>query len=184
MDNVTAQVVVAVIGAIPVLLAPLITSLLQRQGFFQKAKEVEMIEKRVQIIEKLLALEEHLPDERKNMLKVELADIAQDLVAERVSVSVAGGAAVERLSFLGRAFLVYEQPTLRASIYRGFFWFFLSVGLLAGLSTALLGIESGEMDWPVVVIGASLYIVIGLFFRAAALRQRKRVKASAAGRDG
>lgn len=184
MDNVTTQVVVAIIGATPVLLAPLVTSLLQRQGYAQKAKEVEMIEKRVQIIERLLALDEHLSDERKNLLKVELADIAQDLVAERSRVSVAGSMAVERLSFLSRTLLVYEQPTLRASVYRGFFWFFLSVGLLVALVAPFADMQSEntDMNWPFAVFGALFYVVIGLLFRSAALRQHKRVKAGAAER--
>lgn len=172
------EVLVAVIGAIPALLAPLISSSLQRQGFARKAKEVEVVEKRVQIIERLLTLEKHLSDERRKLLQIELADIAQDLVAERVRERASGGTVVERLPMLRRALLVYEQPTMKASVYRGFFWLFLSLGLLGGLFSSFL--KYGDADWPFAIIGGLFYIAIGLSFRAAALRQHKRAQASAA----
>jgi hypothetical protein len=180
MDNIPTQVVVAIIGATPALLAPLVTSLLQRRGSAREARELETIEKRVLIIERLLALEKHLPDGRKKLLQDELADIAQDLVTKRTRDFAVADTVVERLSFLKRVFLVYQQPTLSASVYRGFFWFFFSFGILGSLSTFLVGVQSDDPDWPFAIIGALLYIVIGLLFRAAALRQRKRVPENAA----
>ena len=91
------EVVASAIGAIPALLAPVISSFLQRRGFAQKAKEMDVVEKRVEIIERLLMLENNLSYERKRLLQVELADIAQDLVAERVRERAAGATVVARL---------------------------------------------------------------------------------------
>lgn len=174
------EVLVAIIGAIPVLLAPLIGSSLQRRDLAERAQEVEVLGKRVQLIERLLALDKHLSDERRKLLQVELADIAQDVVAERRKERAAGGTVVERLSFVHRSLLLYELPTTRASVYRGFFWFFLSIGVVGGFSGALLPSKSGDSDWPFALIGGLLYIAIGLAFRGAAVRQHKRAQANAA----
>ena len=170
------EVLVAVIGAISALLAPRISFLLQRQGLSQKAKEVEVLDKRAQIIERLLALERHLSEARTKQLQAELAEIAQDVIAERARELAAGATVVERLSFLRRALLVYEQPTMRASVYRGFYWFFLSVALVGGLSVSLLP----SVERLSAVIGGLFYVVIGLLFRSAARRQQKRTQARAA----
>jgi hypothetical protein len=48
--DIPEEVVAAVIGAIPALLAPLIGSFRQRCGFAQKAKEVEVAEKRARLL--------------------------------------------------------------------------------------------------------------------------------------
>lgn len=174
------EVAVAIIGAIPALAAPLFGSLLQRRGSAQKTKDVELLEKRIQIIERLLSLDKHLSEERKKMLQAELADITQDLVADRVRERVAGGASVEHLSFQRRFFLNYEQPTTRASIYRGFFWFFFSICVLFAISMLSVAITEGLEEWPIFATGIVVYAMITLFFRSAAVRQLKRAQASAA----
>jgi hypothetical protein len=125
------EVYVALIGAIPAL-ATLFSSFLQQRGSAHRAKEVEMLDRRVQVIERLLTLEKHLSDERKKLLQTELADIAQDLVADRLRERAAGGTAVERLPMLRRFLLVYEQPTKRASTYRGFFGSFSRLAFFWG----------------------------------------------------
>ena len=176
------EVVVALIGAIPALAAPLLSSLLQRRGAAQRTRDVELLEKRVQIIERLLALDTHLSDERKKMLHAELADIAQDLVADRVRERVAGGTAIERLSILRRFFLIYEQPTTRASIYRGFFWVFFSFCVLGPLSILSLRKTEGVKVWALAATGVVFYAMIGLFFRSAGVRQQKRAQTTAAGK--
>jgi len=178
--DIPKEVVVALIGAIPALLAPLVNSLLQRRGFAQSAKELEAVEKRIQITERLLTLEKYLSEDKRKLLRAELAAVAQDLVAERVREHAAGGTEVEGLPFLRRALLIYAQPTMRASVYRGFFWFFLFFGILGGVSASFVSLQSGDTEWPFAVIGGLFYVVIGLFFRSAALRQQKRAQASAA----
>lgn len=179
--DIPKEVLVAIIGAIPALAAPLLSSLLQHRGFAQRTKELELLEKRVQVIERLLVLEKHLSDERKKMLQTELADIAQDLVADRVRERAAGGTVVERLPMLRRFLLVYEQPTSRASAYRNFFWFFLSISVLGFFSVLFVGKTIESANWPIAAIGMLFYVMIGLFFRSAALRQQKRAQATAAG---
>ena len=183
--DIPKEVVVAMIAAIPGLAAPLFSSLLQKRGLAQRTKEVEMLEKRVQVIERLLMLEKHLSDERKKMLQIELADIVQDMVADRVRERAAGGTVVERLPMLHRVFLVYQQPTTRASVYRGFFWVLISIGIFTPFSAIAVAFseEVTANDLPyllIVYIGGSLfYVMLGLVFRSAALRQQKQAQAAA-----
>ncbi len=177
--DIPREVLVALIGAVPAMLAPLISSFMQRRGFAQKAREVEVAEKRVQIIERLLSLEEHLSEKSKKLLQTELADIAKDFVEERIRERSAVETVVESLPIRRRWLLAYEQPTLRASVYRGFFWFFLAIGCLGGISGIIVNLQYGDKDWPFVMIGGLFYIAIGLAFRTAALRQQKRAQGSA-----
>lgn len=174
------EVVVALIGAIPALAAPLFSSLLQRRGAAQKSRDVELLEKRVNVIERLLALDKYLPDDHKAILRSELADITQDLVAERVRERAAGGTIVERLSVLRRFFLIYEQPTTRATIYRGFFWFFLFIAVGIPLSIIPAMKLEGAETWPITFFGTAFYGMVALFFRSAAIRQQKRAQTAAA----
>jgi len=182
------DVVPAIIGAIPALLAPFASSWMQRQGFTYKAKELDVIEKRVQLIERLLALEGQLSAERRSALQQELAEIARDLVAERSRERAAGATAVDQFSAWRRVLLVYEQPTMKASVYRGFFWFFLGLGVLVVLSSWMIGVESGSghpeggvgTSAVIAFSGLLLYGGIGAIFRSAALRQHRRAQASAA----
>lgn len=177
--DIPKEVVVAVIGAIPALLAPLVSSFLQRRGFAQKAKEVEVVDKQVQIIERLLSLEKHLSEEEKKLLQIQLADITQDIVQERKREQTVGETVVESLPIHHRWLLVYEQPTMRASVYRGFYWFFLAIVVLGGISASIASLQHGDTDWPFAIIGGLFYVTIALAFRAAALRQQKLAKASA-----
>jgi len=182
------EVVAAIIATIPAVLAPLASFWLQRQGFTYKAKELDVIEKRVQLIERLLALEGQLSAERRSALQQELADIARDLVAERSRERTAGATAVEQFSAWRRLLLAYEQPTMKASVYRGFFWFFLGLSVLVVFSSWTIGIESGDeqpgdgvwMSAGIALSGLVLYGGIGAIFRSAALRQHKQARASAA----
>lgn len=183
--EISKEVAVAIIGVIPALAAPLFSSLLQRRGAAQKTRDVELLDKRVQIIERLLILDKHLSDERKKMLQAELANIAQDLVADRVRERIAGGVSVEHLSILRRFFLIYEQPTTRASIYRGFFWFFFIVSVFPSFPILFFTFSEQGIEGIVTALFpiASMFIfygMIALFFRSAAVRQQKRAQTAAA----
>lgn len=175
--DIPKEILVAVIGAVSALLAPLLSSFLQRSGNAQKAKELEVVEKQVQIIERLLTLEKYLSDERRKLLQTELADLAREVVAERVRERSPSATVVDRLPMWRRWFLAYEQPTMRASVYRGFFWFFLVIGVLGGTLGTMGSLQTGGADWPFAVIGGLFYLAIGLAFYFAALRQQKQAEA-------
>ena len=177
--DISPQIVGAAIAAIPPLLSPWFSSSFQQRGLTQKAKEAEVIEKRIQVIEQLLALGQHLSEEKKNILQAELANIVQDIVAERQREHAAVGTDVRILPWWNRYLLLYDQPTLRASVYRGIYWFFLFIGIFGAFSISVLSYESEDPDLPFAIIGALVYVVIGLFFRAAAVRQQKRAQALA-----
>jgi hypothetical protein len=182
-------------SAIAAVLAPLIIFLLERRGLARKAKEIEVVEKRVQIIDRLLTLEKHLPDETKNQLPIELANIAQKLVAqnrvaEQVRERIAHETSVQRRPIWRRFLLVYPLPTIRAHIYRGVFWFllllsvlFLSYGLLQTRHLPgrfmLLCTPGGFTMLVLPSLVVLLFnVVIGLQFRGAALRELKRFQAT------
>jgi hypothetical protein len=172
------EVLVAIIGAVPAIAAPPISWLLQHRGDAQKAREVEALERRVQLIERLLALEKHLSDERKKMLQAELAHIAEDLVADRARERAAGETVVEGLPKLRRLLLLYDQPTARASVYRALFWILVGFPLFGAVS--VVSLPETTTEWPVFALGMSVYLVVGLLFRSAAVRQQKRARAVAA----
>jgi len=170
------EVVVAIIGAIPALAAPLVSSLIQRQGDAQKTRGVELLEKRVQIIERLLSLDKYLSNDRAILLQEELDDIAQDLIADRVKERLVSGVVVDKISTLRRFLLIYEQPTIKASVYRGFFWFFCFITTVGGTSVLLLGSEFYEYEIMMTTLfGLIFYGGIGLLFRSAAIRQQKKL---------
>jgi len=173
------EIIGAAIAAVPALLAPWISSSLQRRGLARKAREVEVIEKRVQVIERLLNLDKHLSEEEKNTLQAELADIVQDIVVERVRERTAAGTDVGILPRWNQYLLLYEQPNLKASVYRGFYWFFLAIGIVGAFSISALSYETADPDMPFAIIGALFYVVIGLFFRKAAMRQQESAQAQA-----
>jgi len=169
----------AAVGAVPALLALFVTWILENRGSSQRLKHVTELEKRVQVIEKLLSLENSLPADFQEMLRVELTEIAQDLVANRVQERTAGETSVERLGRLRRWFLVYAQPSLSAHIYRALYWLFLAVVLFAALGILIEGTMRPELVLPLAV-GLLVYLLIAYLFRTAALRQQKRAQATAA----
>src|SRR5262245_16172465 len=177
-----------IIAAIPALLVPLLSPLMQRLGFARQEKEIGVFQKRLQIIEQLLTLEKHLSDETRNLLTNELADIAHDLVADRGRERSAVKTVLHRLSIFERFLLIYPQPTMRAFIYRGMFWFLLSLGVLFIISVFIDPIINAfvyegalyfdpSKIFPFASIGA-FYVAIGLLFRGLALRQLKRSQAA------
>ncbi|HUJ42279.1 MAG TPA: hypothetical protein VLW52_01605 [Opitutaceae bacterium] len=179
---ISKEVLAAVIGAVPVVAAPLVGWLLEHRGDSQRSKKLESLDKRAQLVERLLALDKHLTDERRQMLEAELVYIEHDLVADRVREHAAGTTMVERLSVLRRFLLLYDQPTRKASIYRGFFWAFLFCGFL-GAGSALLTLANAkpeEPHWPTAIFVLLFYSGIGLICRAAARQQLKRAQAAAA----
>ena len=181
MGDLDISEIIKIIGAILAVLSPWLNSSFQQRALVQKAKESEVIDKRVQVIERLLALDQHLSESEKAILETELADIVQDVIAERERERTAAGADVKTLPRWNRYILLYEQPNLKASVYRGFFWFFLAIGIFGALSMALLSDETTglESDLGFAILGASFYVVISLFFRAAAVRQQKSAQARA-----
>lgn len=178
------NLVIAIIGTIPAIAAPLISWLLPHRGFARRTRDLEALGKKVQLIERLVGLEEHLSEQQKKMLWAELADIAEDLVADRARVRSAVRMEVKGLSKLRLFLLLYDQPTTRASVYRVLFWSLWVFGLLGGLSLLTLTI-AGKSDLdgrelPIAMLGTMFYLGLGLIFRSAARKQQKRARALAA----
>ena len=166
------EILIAIIGAVPAIAAPLISSLIQRRGAAQKTIEVELLEKRVQVIERLLSLDKHLTDDRTILLQEELAEITQDLISDRVKERLGKETVIDSLSTIRRFFLIYVQPTIKASVYRGFFWFFCFIATFGSISVLLLGSELYDHEILMTTIfGLVFYGGIGLLFRSAAIRQ-------------
>lgn len=168
------EIIAAAIAAIPAVLAPWISSSLQRRGLARKAREVEVIEKRVQVIERLLSLDQQLSEDKRNILQDELADIVHDIVAERAEERSVIGTDASKLPRWKRYLLFYSQPTLKASVYRGFYWLFLFFVLIMLIFPF---IEETKEPLPVAIFGGLFYLAIGLTFRAAAVRQQKHAQA-------
>ncbi len=179
--EISKEVVAAIIGAVPVVAAPLVAWMLDRRGEAKGIRRLEALEKRVQVIDRLLALDKHLTDERRETLEAELANIAQDLVADRAREHAAGKTAVERLTIVQRLLLLYDQPNRRASIYRGFFWAFLFCAFL-GSGSALLTFSNEKPEqspWPTALFVFLFYFVIALMCRQGAKQQLRRAQMSA-----
>jgi len=175
------EVWAAAIGATPALLALFVTWLLENRGTSRRLKHVTELEKRVQVIEKILALGNPLTADFQKRLRDELTEIGQDLFANRDQERTAGKTSVERLGRLRRWLLFYPQPSLSAHIYRVLYWFFLSVSLLIALAIVLTlfgGQKSPESYW--ILPALLFYPFIAYLFYAAARRQQRRAQAMAA----
>lgn len=169
------EVWVAIISAAPALLAPLLSWILQYRGVAQKIRELDVLEKRIQVIERLNGIGDALPEESRRVLRAELAAITQDLIADREREHAAGSTIVSHLPNWRRLLLYYEQPTAKASIYRGCYWFCL----FGALSMISVGFE-GDTLLGAAIPGMIFYLFIGLLFRGAAMRQQNRAAENAA----
>src|SRR5262245_23642275 len=176
--NVPWEKTAGMITAGSAFLAALINYLSQHVGLARKTNEIEVVVKRVQLIEELLKLD--LSDETRNPLKNELTYTAKHLIAERARERTAIDTDFEGLPILRRALLVYQQPTLRASVYRGLFWLFLSISVWVCLSVLVVVLSIGSPVWPIALFGGVVYFAISLVFRALAIHQLKLAKARAA----
>jgi hypothetical protein len=166
------EIIVALIGLASATLVPFVSSLLQRRNFDERSGEAGLLEKRVQLIERLLANRRHLPETDRTKLEKELAHIVEQVVELHSTERERAEPQTESLSWWRRALLVYEQPNLKASIYRWGFWIFTGIGLLGG--TATVSSDSVANDTFYAVLGGLLYIAIGWALRSAAVRQKRR----------
>lgn len=170
------DLLIAIVGAAPAVLAPLISWVFTRMGVNSKSMELELLERQVGLIQKLGALEDDLLGQQKERLRTEVAEIVHDLVVDRERERKSGGTDTRGFRWVKRFLLLYEQPNLRASIYRLMFWALSIFGLFVSVSVLAGNRELGP-DWLAVFsFGAILYIGSALLFRAAARRQQNRAR--------
>ena len=177
--DIPTEVITAIIAATPGLVGIIVSWILQHQESARSVKQIDTLYKRVQVIERLLTLEKHLTDERRDILITELAEIAEDLVTERVKERTAGAKTLELMPRLRRWLLLYDQPTWKASLYRAFYWIFtFFIGGMGSFVTFSMPIA--DWDRPFLVFFPILfYVAIGIIFRSAAVRQQKQAQETA-----
>jgi hypothetical protein len=166
------EIIVALIGLASATLVPFVSSLLQRRNFDERSGEAGLLERRVRLIERLLANGKHLPEADHAKLEAELTHIVQQVVERHSIERESAEPKLESLSKWRRLLLAYEQPNLKASIYRGGFWVFTAIGLLGG--TATISSNNVANDTFYAVLGGLLYVAIGSVLRSAAVRQSRR----------
>ena len=158
-----------VVPAIPVILAPIVAATLARRGEARRASELEALQQRTDLVDKLRTLRSVLPRDVADPLPREVDDIVGDLEALRLRDVVTIAEPGKQRSHFASAFLLYRQASRKASFYKGLFYFFTGIGILASLG-ALDSYLGHEGDAVYILIGALFYIGVGLAFRAAAVR--------------
>lgn len=165
------EIVVALIGLVSATIVPFMSSLLQRRSFDERAGEVGLLEKRVQLAERLLANAQYLEAKDRKTIEATLTQVARQLADQHRVESDSQKPKLESLSWWRKLLLAYEQPNLKASIYRAGYWIAIGFGLLGGVSATVVSEKSEDLKFA--VIGGLFYIGIGFLWRSAAVRQKR-----------
>lgn len=174
-------IIVGIIAAMAGLLTTALGWLLNQLGISGKAKELEVLKSRLDIIDKLSDLQRATADLdpdieklRKLEMRAILAEISDITEIDRegiVSQKV-------KMGWWSRATLDYHQISLKGRIYKGLFYSFSLFAVLVSLS--VIWVEFSDLgQWFIGLVGGGIYFLIGLSFRRAAIRTYEKDKKKA-----
>lgn len=158
-----------VLVAFPVIV-PLVASILVQRGEARRASELEALGRRLELVEKLRTLRLVLPKDVADPLFREVDDIIGDLEAIRLREVTAIAHSDRPRSRLASLLLLYPQASRKGGIYRAIFYLFVGLGVVGLLGGMLEWSSTKSEDHRALVLGAFIYFLVGLAFRAAAVR--------------
>jgi hypothetical protein len=175
---------------LPAAVTPIITWLFSLRAASRRSSELDSLVRRIEVVERVENLQRQAgsPATYRQLLDAELHDILADLAELRGPQPTASTLerGTEKLAGWRSWFLMYEQASWKGSIYKVLFYIFLLFGVFGGIG--LISVASApelsigeKIAAP--LLGAGLYMVVALAFRAGAVRDyRKRLqKASSQG---
>ncbi len=173
------ELIIALLPFIPGLLAPLILWVLSQRGMAKRAKELESLHSRMELVEKLRVSRElnlEVDERNRDVLNMEVTDILYDLEALRGDDDHESSLEPVKLTILRRATLLFRQRSVKGKVYKGVYYFCLFFVIIGGAGITVEFISSGSLEtYFTGLLGAAFYLVLGLFFRAGAVRDYKRI---------
>lgn len=161
------------VAALPVILAPLTAWILAQRREVRRNAELEHLKLRVDLVEKLRHLHADTTTDPTDPLAREAADILADLEALLAHDTISAPA-LPGISRIAGVFLLYKQRSRKASVYRGLFYFFALIGLIGFLASLTEVTPKTPGEWFARILGAVVYIGVGVAFRASAVRDNVR----------
>src|SRR5262249_49762950 len=113
-----AAITGGIITAIPAIVVPMVSFLLERNGIAARIRETKLFEKRVQLIERLLANGSAVGVDERKQLEDELRHVVQQVLERQADSRSAVKSNVDTMDWWQRWLLLYEQPNSKASVFR------------------------------------------------------------------
>ncbi len=172
------ELIIPIIAMVPALLAPLIAWFLSQRGVSRRAKELESLLTRIELVEKLRQIQEQTSDSKARLvgiLDTEVGDILDDLESLREIQAPLITKPYQKMAGLRRFLLLYKQASRKGKVYRGVFYACFFIAVSGGVVGVAEGMSRGTGgDWIFGLVGAAFYLAIGLAFRAAAVRDYEK----------
>lgn len=166
-------VLVAAVGALPVLLSPIVAWLLGRSKFSRQLTTIDYLNKRLDLLERASKLQASItPGPVKELLDVELAQYKPLLQQPSIALELGQPLGQTGIpSRVDRFFLTAPATTTRQRVFKGLFYFFFAFSVI-GLLTPLALLSEPEFKamemLPVTALGSIFYLLLALACRRAA----------------
>ena len=172
------------IAGLPAVLAPSIAWLLSQIGVGRRTKDIEHLQKRIELVERLRPLQENNELKKRQFnekLDAVVMDIVEDLAAFRETEQPVHAAAIQAQSRWRRFFLLYEQASIKGRIYRVLFYMFLFFAVAMPVLYSTMGSSVGVKQGGVGVglFSGVFYMVLCLLFRSAAVSNYRKMQKKA-----
>jgi hypothetical protein len=171
------QILTAIIAAFSALLAPIIAWWLSNRGKASHAKDIELLLKRLELVERTAAVVDKSCSNQgvaNEIVQLEIEAVLESIRNRNIKQVLIGTLEIKRLNPLQRFFLNFSLSTITATVYRVAFYIFLVITFLGGLTSILFALYKGrtfDMFYLEGLVGGMvLYFGISLLFRAAAVR--------------
>jgi hypothetical protein len=167
---------------LPALIAPLLAWLSSLRATSRRSSELDFLLRRIELVERVQKVQSGTEATNQSVLDAELRDILADLTDLRVGAGTPhpSGAASNPQSPWRRWFLAYKQSSRKGSAYKALFYVFIAFVALGGIGMYSSGLDKGPSAPSASdqilygVLGVAVYLVIGLAFRYAAVREYHR----------
>lgn len=170
----------ALLIMLPAVIAPLLAWVTSLRATSRRSSELDFLLRRIELVERVQKVQGESELANRPVLAAELQDIVADLTNLRLGLTHSAGALPNQQSRWRRWLLAYKQSSRKGAAYKALFYFFVVVGLIGGLGLLSSGLDKGAAAPSVLeqvvidVVGVGVYLVIGLAFRLAAIREYHR----------
>jgi len=172
---------IAIIAMLPGLLAPLIAWFLSQRGMSRRAKVLESLLTRMELVEKLRQFQKHPSDGKTRLVESldnEVHDILDDLDSLRETQAPLATSPRQQMADWKQLFLLYKQASLKGRVYKVLFYVSSVItifGTAVFIPRSLIDQGMTPSFWVSLLITVAFYLVIALVFRAAAIRDYDRM---------
>ena len=167
---------------LPAVIAPLLAWLASLRATSRRSSELDFLLRRIELVERVQKVQGGTEVANRPALDAELRDIVSDLTDLRVGVLTLHPSATlpSPQSAWRRWFLVYKQSSRKGSAYKALFYIFIAFVALGAAGMVSSGLDrspsapSAREQIVYGVLGVAVYLLIGLAFRHAAIREYHR----------